>query len=529
MKQLFALLLGSAVLTSLHAQDIGGCTSYFADNYDPIATYNDSTCVYDLQQLLVEGTSIGDLLFSGVLESELIGLFAEGGVVIDIDAENDRALVAAAYSGNIFYQFSSPCSNNESATGSLLAEELESNFFPSNLYEGPNNWRVILNSYQSRFGFYSSSSGFSYSAPFASIFWGRINQIAGYTDWFVPNSSEFKRYLEVVEAVGSASIDWPVDANGEITETRVIPAYDFNDDNHGYLLSEILNAGAASEVVEGSIQYVYPEFRMARQYYSNVTNENPQPLFGIWNTIKMNGNAANYYVCTSVLPMRVAKLNFGRSPILCPHWDYGGSENQAVEAGVTCSYPLFQCDSVTSDVWDELVIGIYPANTSVVEYGRSDTRDILLNTPSTHEIDGNIYDVIGFEVNSVSNVPTGLTINIEASDVVDGGEVHCIEFAEYALEEGVFDLDISGTLYMDILGSTLTTDITLEHRIAVTANVNGVEGCIYPTADNYNALATDDDGTCLFGGICPGDFNNDGIIGIMDILHLLGIYDTTCE
>jgi len=56
-----------------------------------------------------------------------------------------------------------------------------------------------------------------------------------------------------------------------------------------------------------------------------------------------------------------------------------------------------------------------------------------------------------------------------------------------------------------------------------------VEGCIYPTADNYNALATDDDGTCLFGGICPGDFNNDGIIGIMDILHLLGIYDTTCE
>jgi hypothetical protein len=184
---------------------------------------------------------------------------------------------------------------------------------------------------------------------------------------------------------------------------------------------------------------------------------------------------------------------------------------------------------VTSDVWDELVIGIYPANTSVVEYGRSDTRDILLNIPSTHEIDGNIYDVIGFEVNSVSNVPTGLTINIAESDVVNGSDVHCIEFAEYALEEGVFDLDIAGTLYMDILGSTLTTDITLEHRIAVTANVNGVEGCIYPTADNYNALATNDDGTCLFGGICPGDFNNDGIIGIMDILHLLGIYDTTCE
>ena len=121
MKQLFALLLGSTLLTSLHAQDIGGCTSYFADNYDPIATYNDFTCVYDLQQLLVEGTSIGDLLFSGVLESELIGLFAEGGVVIDIDLAYDRALIAA-FSTEPHYNWGNPCNIYQSITGNLLAQ-----------------------------------------------------------------------------------------------------------------------------------------------------------------------------------------------------------------------------------------------------------------------------------------------------------------------------------------------------------------------------------------------------------------------
>ena len=89
-KLLFTSLLGLFALTSM-AQEIGGCTSYFGDNYSPEATYNDSTCVYDLQQLLLDGTSIGDLLFSGVLESELVGLFAAGGIIVHVDASQGKA------------------------------------------------------------------------------------------------------------------------------------------------------------------------------------------------------------------------------------------------------------------------------------------------------------------------------------------------------------------------------------------------------------------------------------------------------
>ena len=48
-------------------------------------------------------------------------------------------------------------------------------------------------------------------------------------------------------------------------------------------------------------------------------------------------------------------------------------------------------------------------------------------------------------------------------------------------------------------------------------------------ADNYDPEANTDDGSCTYQGICPGDLDADGVIGVMDILELLGLYDTTCD
>jgi hypothetical protein len=176
-----------------------------------------------------------------------------------------------------------------------------------------------------------------------------------------------------------------------------------------------------------------------------------------------------------------------------------------------------------------LVIGAYPANTTVVEYGRDDTRDVLINIPSTHEIDDNIYDVVHYEVTGISDVPVGLGVNLSVGDSIAGGDVHCLDFSGTALSEGIYTVTIDGTLRMDILGSVLQVDITMTHVIAVIPNVTGIEGCVYTSADNYDPLATVDDGTCTFGGLCPGDFDGDDLIGVTDILYLLGIYNSTCE
>ena len=52
-------------------------------------------------------------------------------------------------------------------------------------------------------------------------------------------------------------------------------------------------------------------------------------------------------------------------------------------------------------------------------------------------------------------------------------------------------------------------------------------------AANYDPDATEDNGSCLFdlgggGGTCPGDFTDDGVIGIADLLEFLIVYDSFC-
>jgi poly(3-hydroxybutyrate) depolymerase len=55
-------------------------------------------------------------------------------------------------------------------------------------------------------------------------------------------------------------------------------------------------------------------------------------------------------------------------------------------------------------------------------------------------------------------------------------------------------------------------------------------GCTYTSADNYNPVATVDDGSCIWESqeICPGDYNNNGIIDVNDLMLLLGNYGQIC-
>lgn len=454
-----------------------GCMSYYALNYDANST-NSLACEYaDLQELLLQGITLDDLVASGVEECDLLGLFAAGGVVVDVDKENSRALIGMTYT----YW------STDDLTGSLRGDEFLDVTFDTKLYGGQHNWAIIKNSYGTR---YPASTG----AMAGQL--GMLN-ILGYNDWFIPNLKEIQRYQQLYNSgyVPSQTVYWPIDPNGGTsTFTMTFPPSYFTA-SYNMWTSDLTNYGEST-----TAQY-------------RLSNGGSGP------------GSSGYYI----RPMRVEILDPPATVSNCSDWQYGDAGNQAINIGVPCLYPLFQCDSTESALWDQLVIGAYPANTTVVEFGRDDTRDVLLNVPSTHTIDGNIYDVVGYEVATVENVPVGLDVNLETGDVIGGGEVHCLAFSGTAMQEGIYDLDITGTLYMNILGSVLATDILMEHRVVVTPNVTGIEGCMYPSADNYDPLATLDSGACLFDGLCPGDFDNDGLIGILDILHILGLYDTTCD
>ena len=65
-------------------------------------------------------------------------------------------------------------------------------------------------------------------------------------------------------------------------------------------------------------------------------------------------------------------------------------------------------------------------------------------------------------------------------------------------------------------------------------NQNGTcdaeEGCTYSAADNYNALATVDDGSCQFASSnCPADIVPDGFVQLNDLLALLQQYGLLCS
>ena len=58
-----------------------------------------------------------------------------------------------------------------------------------------------------------------------------------------------------------------------------------------------------------------------------------------------------------------------------------------------------------------------------------------------------------------------------------------------------------------------------------------VLGCTYDAADNYNACANDDDGSCLFSGgsDCVGDLDMDGVAATSDLLLFLSVFGSTCN
>jgi hypothetical protein len=57
-------------------------------------------------------------------------------------------------------------------------------------------------------------------------------------------------------------------------------------------------------------------------------------------------------------------------------------------------------------------------------------------------------------------------------------------------------------------------------------------GCTYEAASNYNPAANDDDGSCtgfVVANDCPYDTDNDGVVATSDLLGFLSAFGQPCE
>ena len=60
--------------------------------------------------------------------------------------------------------------------------------------------------------------------------------------------------------------------------------------------------------------------------------------------------------------------------------------------------------------------------------------------------------------------------------------------------------------------------------------VESCAGCTYTIAPNYDASALFDDGSCTFQfpSNCPADLNGDGVVSSIDLLEFLSAYGQGC-
>lgn len=76
-----------------------------------------------------------------------------------------------------------------------------------------------------------------------------------------------------------------------------------------------------------------------------------------------------------------------------------------------------------------------------------------------------------------------------------------------------FGYDCAGTCLFDLNNNGL-------------CDMEEVTGCIFPDAINYNPMATLDDGSCVI--TCRADFNSDGIVAVNDLLLFLVFAGNSC-
>ena len=244
---------------------------------------------------------------------------------------------------------------------------------------------------------------------------------------------------------------------------------------------------------------------------------------------------------------------FGCTDPEAVNWD----EAATLDDG-SCTYFETSCDFIGSEGWADLAAGVF-AEVEVLthEFGVVGDGAFVLSLPEVMEetATGNAFAVMAWNNLAVSGLPNGFALS-DAPSSMDPGTQVCLTYSGTPLEEGVFDIVVSGDLILSVFGQPYPVgSYSSTVSMLITPNVSGIVGCTYPLASNYYAFATVEDGSCLYIGCtnatainynpyanvedgsceydtttsgCPTDVDGDGATGTQDLLLFLGAFGQTC-
>ena len=265
-----------------------------------------------------------------------------------------------------------------------------------------------------------------------------------------------------------------------------------------------------------------------------------------------------------------AACNFNPSAVFqsfCDYSCYGCTDSEAnnynpsatIDDG-SCSYFVTSCAEAGSPNWDSYDIGLYaelPTPTHV--FAVPANQELVMHLPNlvAEPTSGSLYQVLSWDSLEFSGLPQGLTWSDVPMSAAPNSQT-CIVYGGTPTQTGLFEVVVTGEMTVSFFGQPLNVGpYSATLLVQVLPNPNPIEGCTYPSAVNYLAYATMDNGTCLYAGCtdpealnyygifvlddgscvygevqdntCPTDLDGDGVVSTADLLDLLGSFGALCE
>lgn len=225
----------------------------------------------------------------------------------------------------------------------------------------------------------------------------------------------------------------------------------------------------------------------------------------------------------------------------------------------SCSNFTPDCEAIGAEEWAELELSVHPVQVEMV-FGVDAGSEWVLNVPPTlvEPASGSTFAMLEATPVSAEGLPEGIDLMLPSSPL-DGGSQACMAVTGMPLETGLFEVEYTCDVVLSLFGQPFPVgDVLFTQTVVVAPNPNPIPGCTYSgaanyvpfatvddggcvisgcmdaAADNYHPIFNEDDGSCLYGGgggsgnACPADVNNDALIGVADLLILLGEFGLTC-
>jgi len=223
----------------------------------------------------------------------------------------------------------------------------------------------------------------------------------------------------------------------------------------------------------------------------------------------------------------------------------------------SCVYFETTCAFLGDSAWEQLELGLFSGAPIQFVQGEYQALEVVLNLPQVviEPSSGSAFALLSWTPTGVEGMPNALGFSGLTGG--SGGSQQCTSLEGIGWDVGVHEVMVHGDLVLSVFGNPYPIgDYPIELTVEVLANPDGIPGCTYVNATNYNAFATLEDGTCAFLGctdpsapnfqvfateddgscltepcaaVCPGDLDGDGSVGTGDLLSLLSNFGFLCD